>query len=312
MATVLEWNSGAITAAGGFVTGTVNVVADSGFDRAVIPQSSASDYFEWNSLGLTRFTIRAYITMPSAWASTSATLICSQVSGGAQNSRMNLAGTGSPGQVRLISNNNTQVAASATGLVSFSTTLRWEVQVDTVNSTIRGAVFPLNSDTPVWDSGLISSDVGGTTTILKFGKGVGTIPSLPQISISRVKVVDVVGAWIGRHATDTLSGPSDGPDSAIALWNAVEAQSSALLGVWNGTAVDLIETGSEIWVWKYDWTNNVWTTPPATRPSSEVIRVMASGPTPPSTGSYPSWMGQNSTDWADGKAIVHYLLADDE
>ncbi len=309
MATVLEWSSGTLAAAGAAVTGTVNVVSDTGFDRAVMPQSSASDNFGWGSFSLSRFTMRAYITMPSAWASTSATLLCSQVAGGTQNSRMNIAGTGAPGQVRVIANNNVQVAQSATGFLSFSTVVRWEMQVDTTNSTIRAAVFPLGSDVPSWDSGLLNNDVGGTTTMLKFGKGVGTIPSLPEISISRVKAVDTVGTWIGRHATDVLSGGGSGQDSSIALWNAAVAQSSALLGVWNGSTLDLIETGSEIWVWHYDWVASQWTTPPTTRPWPEVTRVLASGPTEPLAGLRPVWMGDDADDWAAGKAIVHYIAA---
>ena len=311
MATIFEWDSGALATAGATVNNTVNVVADTGFDRAVMPQSSATDSFSWPSLSLTMFTMRAYITMPSAWASVSAPLMCSQIAGGIQNSRMNLAGTGNPGQVRLIAHNNTQVAQSANSLLSFSTVYRWEMQVDTVNSTIRGAVFPLGSDTPVWDSGLINHDVGGTTVQLRFGKAVSSIPSLPEISISRVKAVDTVGSWVGRHASDTMGGDPEDPGSSIALWEAAEAQSSALLGVWNGTGVDLIETGSEIWVWHYDWTNDQWTTPPATRPAAEVTRVLASGPTEPPTDDYPDWMGDSPLEWAEGKAIVHYLWADE-
>ena len=310
MATILEWDSGTIASAGGSVTGSIDVVADSGFDRAVVYQSASQNFFQWSGLSVSAYTVRMYITMPSAWSSSSVVLLCSQISGGSQNAMMYLAGTGAPGQVRLNSSGG-QVAASANGLVSVSTVYRWELQVDTVNQTLRSAIFALSSDTPAWDSGVISTTVAGPATIIKFGKGVNAMSSLPDISISRVKAVNTVGSWIGRHATDVVNDPSDDDsDSAIALWNAVEAQSSALLGIWNGSSVDLIETGSEIWVWRYDWTNNVWTTPPATRPSAEVIRVMASGPAAPSTDDYPSWMGKNSTDWADGKAIVHYLLTD--
>lgn len=305
MATLLEWNNGDPTAAGATIQGSVTVQNAGAFDEALITQSDVSDHLRWDLAGINQFTARMYVTLPASWGSSSSSIFRSISTGTTITSRINLAGSGDPGRLRWLRADNVQVATSPALTLLQSTTYRAEIQVDTVASTIRGAVFPLLSDTPIYDSGVISGSVGAAATAFLFGK-TEIISSLPDFRISRLRVDDTVGSWIGRHASDASGAPAG---DAIALWGYAVAQSSALLGIWNGSSLDLIETGSEIWVWHYDWTNNVWITPPVTRPSSEITRVMASGPSAPPTASHASWMGDSPEDWADGKAIVHYLWA---
>lgn len=226
MSTLLEWDTGSLAAAGASISGTVNVVADTGFDRAVLPSTSTADNFYWEGLSATAYTLRAYLAMPSAWASVSVVLLSHDNT--TTDARMILAGSGAPGQVRLARAGNTEVARSDQNIIPLSATLRWEMQVDTVSGTIRAAVFPLGADAPLWDSGLISGDVGTLVKRIRVGKLNSS--TLPEISISRVKAVDTVGTWIGRHSTD----PSDAPVGSIWAWDGAAPHSVDVLGILDG------------------------------------------------------------------------------
>ena len=309
-----QWDSGALP---NTVGSGVSYVADGGWDGQPAIQfdqqsgSISQVRFQFNPV--VDIAMRAYIQMPNSWIAMMMPLIIARSDASTMTGRTNIAGSGNPGQVRLVdSDGGTTVASSSNGLVAVDQWYRFELQFDGTLGQGRTAVFALGSDTALWDSGWQTDDFSTPAYRAEFGPAWAGA-TLGQIRMTHLLVTNDISDWIGRHPTDTSGGGDpdpESPDSPIALWNAAEAQGGALLGVWNGTDVDLIETGTEIWLWHYDWTNDEWTTPPSTRPTPYITRVLASGPTAPLTNTYPSWMGENPTDWAEGKAVVHFIEAE--
>ena len=305
MATLFEWDGGALPA----ITGTAPSIINA--HTMEFAAGSALNYASW-AMSADRFTLRYYVTIPSSWTSASWTISGIRTPSN-ENARINLAGSGSPGQFRWLRVGGTQFAQTPNNTVALNSTYRVEVQIDRVTQTYRAAIFELLSTTPIYDSTLLTGIDTGTATFTEIRLGIASAGvSVGTLRIGRIKAVDTVGAWIGPHASDGSGGGSPLEDH-IALWNGAAATPAMIVGYWNGSSVaPVITNRSEIWVWEYNWSTNQWTTPPATRPWVEVVRVLASGPTAPPNGLHPDWMGDSPEDWADGKAIVHYLAMEVE
>ena len=300
MAVLFEWDGGTLPA----ITGANPTVVDG--HTMEFAAGSALDYAAW-TVNTDRFTLRYYVTIPPSWTSASWTMGAAR-QGVSEPVRINLAGSGQPGQVRWLRSGGTQFAQTPTNTVALNGTYRIEVQIDRVAQTYRAAVFDLLSTTPKYDLTLMTGiDTGAAAfTELRLGMASSGV-SIGTLRIGRIMAVDTVGAWIGPHSSDIADDNSPFEDN-IALWNGAAATPATIVGHWDGSSVTPVITNrSQIWVWEYDWTAGQWTTPPATRPWAEVIRVLASGPTEPPAGLHADWMGDSPEDWEDGKAIVHYL-----
>lgn len=234
---IFQWDSGYVP---GTVDGTAPTVAGSN-DVLVFDSSSTISSIFFTTPQTPQFTVRWYAEMPASWASASFSMFLSWAAG-SFTSRINLSGTGSPGQYRLLRSGGVQVAASASNTLQTSTTYRFEYQVDGTNQTVRGAVFSLGSDTPLYDSGLISSTTTSTvSTRFYFGRGAtgAAAPAdLLDQRLSHIKGIGTVGAWIGRHASDVVT--STAPE-LLGIWNGSTVESAELLGVWDGTAIESLE-----------------------------------------------------------------------
>lgn len=305
MATLFEWDGGALPT----ITGTNPTVVDT--HTMEFAAGSALNYAAW-TMSTNQFTLRYYVTIPSSWTSASWTMVAVRASA-AEPGRVNLAGSGSPGQFRWLRSGGTQFAQTPTNTVALNGTYRVEVQIDRVAQTYRAAIFGLLSTTPIYDSTLLTSIDTGAATFTEIRLGIASAGvSVGTLRIGRIMAVDAVGAWIGPHASDSSGGESPLEDH-IALWNGAAATPAMIVGYWDGSSVaPVITNRSEIWVWRYDWAEDEWTTPPANRPWAEVIRVLASGPTAPPNELHADWMGDSPEEWEDGKAIVHYLAMEVE
>lgn len=306
MATLLEWDGGTLPT----ITGTTPSVIDA--HTMEFAAGSALNYASWTT-SADRFTLRYYVTIPSAWTSASWTMGGIQASGN-QNARINLGGSGSPGQFRWVRAGNVQFAQTTSNTVVLNEIYRVEVQIDRVAQTYRAGIFQLLSTTPIYDSTLLTSIDTGSAAFTEIRLGIASSGvSVGTLRIGRIMAVDTVGAWIGPHISDVSGGGPSPLEDHLALWNGAAATPATIVGYWDGASVSPVITNrSEVWVWRYDWTANEWTTPPATRPWAEVIRVLASGPIAPPNELHADWMGDSPEEWEDGKAIVHYLAMEVE
>jgi hypothetical protein len=235
--TGVEWNEGNPSFTGAVSSGTISIVDKGDYDAATFTQGAAVATLTWPTASLSKYTVRYYLHTPAtAWPDTAAA-IYHALSGATLLTGNDLAGSFNPGQFRWKLTSSTEAFRSA-GILALGGVFRIETQVDTVAGTIRGAAFALGSNSPLYDSGVISGAVGVAANGFSFGR-VKTMASLQDISISRVKVVDTAGSWIGRHeATDPLGLPPQ----IMGVWNGTALETVEVLGVWNGTTVDPVET----------------------------------------------------------------------
>ncbi len=198
MATLFEWDGGALPS----IVGTTPTVDG---HSMIFATGSADNVAQW-PISADQFTLRWYFKVPSAWAAAAWSMMIARASS-ASNARFNIAGSASPGQIRHIRAGNTEILR-ASNIVSLSTEYRVEIQIDRINQTYRGAVFPLMSETPIHDTGLLTSiDTGAATfTNIWLGHVTGG-NSLNELTIGRIKAVDTIGSWIGRHASDIAADP---------------------------------------------------------------------------------------------------------
>lgn len=226
---LIEWDGGTLPT----ITGTTPTLDSDNF--MLFDTGSTSNYASW-PINTSIFTMRYYVKLPSAWASSSWTL-CTSANGSGNIDRVNVAGSGTPGQVRFIANSNTQVGASASNSVALSQTVRIEIQVDRVAQTYRGAVFSLGSDTPLYDTGALTGidSSGSAFTSFLLGR-VSNGVSVNSLAVGRVYARNTTGSWIGRHASDALLLPQ-----TIGVWNGSSVDTVVALGIWNGSSIDPAE-----------------------------------------------------------------------
>lgn len=227
----VDWTDVNPTTIGATISGIVTISDVGDYNVATFPQGAGTATLDWTLDSLDKYSVRYYLHAPAAWSATAAEIFRA-LNGATFLTGVAIGGTGSPGQLRWLLTATTEAFRTASNLLSNSTIYRVEIQADTVNNTIRGAVFQLGATVPLYDSGLISGLVGSLANKFSFGR-VKTMASLPDFSISRVKIINSVGDWIGRHVTDPLPpGPS-----VLGVWNGGSLAAVEVLGVWNGTQI---------------------------------------------------------------------------
>lgn len=235
--TGVEWNEGNPAFTGAVTSGTVTIEDKGAYDAAKFIQGAAVATLTWPTEALNKYSVRYYLHTPAtAWPDTAAAIFHA-LSGATLLAGNDLAGSFNPGQFRWKLTSSTEAFRSA-GILSLGQVFRIETQVDTVAGTIRGAAFGLGSNAALYDSGVISASVGTSANGFSFGR-VKTMASLQDISISRIKIVNTVGDWIGRHEdTDPLGLPPE----IMGVWEGGTLVPVEVLGIWNGTSVDPVET----------------------------------------------------------------------
>lgn len=231
MSTIAQWDSGALPA----TYGTAPTVSGDAFTTAANTVSAG----EWTTTATNQWSARYYITTPAAWPSASFSMFLAQAAfGGASPilARANMAGSGQPGQLRLVRSGGTQLAASPNNTIALSTQYRIEIQANGTTSMMRMAVFPMGSDTALW-----SADLAGATgtSVAAFTVGNGSIgsaapPTIGPLAYRHLLIANTYGAWLGRDASDPL--PSTGPE-VLGVWNGTSVDAATMLGVWDGSAI---------------------------------------------------------------------------
>lgn len=227
----VDWEAGDPSATGSISSGVVSIDTSGTYSKATFPQGGEIATLTWSTPATDTYSVRYYLHTPAgAWPDTAAALFHA-LDGSTLLTGTDLAGAFNPGQFRWKLNNSGEAFRTSSNVVRLNNVFRVEHQVDTVAGTIRGALFELGSDRAIYDSGVISAAVGSAANGFVFGR-VKTMSSLPDFSISRIKVTDSVGDWIGRASTDPLVTPE-----ILGIWNGSAVQAVEVLGVWNGTTV---------------------------------------------------------------------------
>lgn len=116
--------------------------------------------------------------------------------------RLLIGGTGAPGQVRLgKADPYAQVAASANGVLALSTWHRLCLTLDQAGGRARTWVFPLGSDTAIWDSGWIASDFGSDADRVEIGALLNS-PTIGTVRLAALLVTDGTSGPLGRASWD--------------------------------------------------------------------------------------------------------------
>lgn len=107
-------------------------------------------------------------TTPAAWTSAAYNIFGIQTNNnGTLQCRVNLAGTGAPGELRLANNAGTSIVVSPTGTMAVSTAYWFELQVSqnatVANTTCRLRVWRIDTGVLVWDSGVRTGAAIGST-----------------------------------------------------------------------------------------------------------------------------------------------------
>ncbi len=198
ISTDTEWSGGTLPT----VLGTTPTVSG---DYMEFASGSTDNYAVWPGLLTNQWSARFYAILPSSWAASPWSIV-QMLEGANINAQVSIAGTGNPGQYRLVSASNTQIAASINNYLRLSTEYRFEVQVDRIAQTFRSAVFLPGTDVPFYDTGTMTTINTGAAafTQLRIGKIIsGT--TVGALKIGRVQLINQVGGWIGRHANDPLA-----------------------------------------------------------------------------------------------------------
>lgn len=234
MAVLGQWDSGTLPTTHG---AGVSYAASGGWDgRPAIQfsqQSGDVSQVRFEFAAVSEFAVRAYIQMPAAWASTSASLIVARSDSATIVGRAAIGGTGAPGEARLIRHDpSATVSASGNGTLDLSEWYRFELRINQTTGQGRLGVFPLGSDTPLWDSTWQTSTFGASTYRIELGPA-STSPTLGQIRVANILATDDSSGWLGRAAGDTLGGGG----SVLGQWD------SGALPTTHGAGVSYVANG---------------------------------------------------------------------
>lgn len=188
--------------------------------------SSKSPGLYWNYSTQTVGSGRIYLDTPSAWNSVSHSLVEIHLAGGGTQiaARITLAGTGSPGQLRLYSADaTTLVGSTPSNTLSVSTRYRIEWIVNHVAGTMTVKLYLGDSLTEL-------ASIGGSSN---YGINQGQV-LFGNYSAAATPTLNMDDFAIGDSAV--LIGPKAAPSApTITVWNGT-AEVPATISVWNGTA----------------------------------------------------------------------------
>lgn len=178
----------------------------------------------WNLGTLTRCAGRFYVTTPAAWNAASHTI--AQIdSSGTLCARINISGSGAPGQLRIINAATTQVGATASNTLALNTRYRVEWTLDQVSGVFAVNMY-LGDSTTVFTGLSATSSYGSSCNRVVFGNY--STAAVPLMQYDDFAVADTA-TFIGPAVTPPPATPT------IKLWNGT-AEVAVTAKLWNGTA----------------------------------------------------------------------------
>lgn len=186
-----------------------------------------------------QYTMRAYVTQPETLAA--GAFACVIADNDTAQGQIVVSGSGNANRFRYRTSGSTDRAASPFNELVGGTTYRVELQIDTVNSLFRAGLFPLYSDTPIWQSGELTREAIAVQQF-RIGRW-GSSNATSDLVISRFAVSDTYGSWVGRHESDYIVEFSSASKEILGVWNkdTSSLEGVEVLGIWNGTALEEVE-----------------------------------------------------------------------
>ena len=161
--------------------------------------SVADDVFWDLASGQPIVALRTYLLTPAAWPASSQVLASAFSTLTTNAFRVVMAGSGSPGSIRLSNAANANTIASANGVLSLATWYRVEALVNQTAGTARLVVSLGDTTTVVYDSGVVAGAFGAAVNRLRWGNFT-TTPNI-TVRMAHYKATD----------STTLIGPATPP-----------------------------------------------------------------------------------------------------
>lgn len=181
---------------------------------------SASPF--WDLPTLTQCAGRFYFTTPTVWNSVSHA-IAQMAFGSTLCARINISGSGAPGQLRITNAAATQVGATANNTLALNTRYRVEWTLDQVAGVFTVNMY-LGDSTTVFTTLSATSNYGASCNRVVFGNY--SAAAVPLMQFDDFAVADT-SSFIGPAAASATP--------TIKLWNGT-AEVAVSAKLWNGTA----------------------------------------------------------------------------
>lgn len=142
---------------------------------------------------------RVYFRTPATWPSASFNVLVFNNAASGMIAGVAFSGTGGPGQFRLLRTGGSTVASSATGAIATSTWYRVELQMKGTATQARAAIFPADSNTPIWSSAWEThADFGVAVRRVSVGS-VNSTPTVAPFSADEILIAALPApdAWLG-------------------------------------------------------------------------------------------------------------------
>lgn len=172
---------------------------DSGERAMIVDDNGAASYAGFAFTALAQARARFYFKTPAAWPASAVHSICSFTA--ANNGRragVSLAGSASPGQLRLTANGTTAVTTSPNNTVALNTWYWMEFWMNIVSSSsvlLNCRLYDLD-DNLLWSPAEASGNPTGTTAAQFFYGISATTPRL-ILPLAHLKVTDTIASAIG-------------------------------------------------------------------------------------------------------------------
>lgn len=215
MPVVAEWDSGSTATAGATMVGGATVLTNNRMgmgDSVSFPAGTTAAYLRLPLVtgAYDTFYGTFYFRTPTEWPSAAASIVAFRPSNAVMAYGFSIAGTGSPGQFRVVATGGTTIQSSPTGTLQLDTVYRvnfWLTGTTTGDRTISGSLYQFGSVEELWAySGSIPSASQTALIQVDFGK-INNTPSTTEFGIDAIT--------IGDDPTPVFEPHPDDPASAV-------------------------------------------------------------------------------------------------
>lgn len=143
--------------------------------------------------------VRVYFKTPAAWPSASANIVALNTASHSSVAMLSISGSGAPGQLRLLRTGGSTVSSAPNNTMLVDTWYRVELQLNGTNSRARAALFPADSETPLWTS-TWQTHANYAVPILRVAIGaINSSPTVAAFEADEILLAELPGEdeWLG-------------------------------------------------------------------------------------------------------------------